>query len=184
MQSNLAVGIILLVGLVGIVWWATTQLSQVSVEGIVPTPEQSSFVEEFAGSATFEPLLTFEPTSTPPPNVGPQVMDRVVLTLNVTQHTWTRITVDGEVAFEGLVDPGTVLQYQGQDTIIVLTSNSAGVEVNYNGQEYGPLGGRGEVVERFFTVGGQITPTPTPTLTTTPTSVPTPTPRVSPTPGE
>ena len=184
MRSNLTIGIILLIGFAGIVWWASTQLSQVSVEDIVPTPAQPLFLEEFAGGMTVEPSLTFQPTSTPTPNLGVQFLDRVVLSMNVIQHTWMRVTVDGEIVFEGLVDPGVLLQYQGQETIGVLAGNAAALEINYNGQDIGSLGERGQVVERFFTVSGQITPTPTPTLTTTPTSVPTPTPRLSATPGE
>jgi hypothetical protein len=76
-----------------------------------------------------------------------------------------------------------VLQYQGQQLIVVLAGNGAGLDVTYNGQSIGPLGERGEVVERFFTVGEIATPTVTPTITPTNTSVPSSTPRVSPTPG-
>ena len=182
LQSNLLVGAVLLVGFVVIVWWATTRLSTVSVEDLLPTPERSELLEQFAASATVEPSPTFPPTSTPAALAGPQILDRVVLIISVEQHSWTRIVVDGETVFEGQAEPGTVLQYEGRESILVRTGNGAGLVVTYNGQPLGPLGRRGEVVERLFTTGGQITPTYTPTVTPTNTSVPTPTPSATPQP--
>ncbi len=96
--------------------------------------------------------------------------------------TWTQVEVDGEAVFEGMNEPGEVLRYEGVEEIFIRTGNAAALNVNYNGQDIGPMGERGEVVERFFTVGGQITPTPTPTITPTNTGVPTPTPRPTATP--
>lgn len=182
-QSNVFVAAILLIGFVVIVWWASTQLSQVSVEDFVPTQGPSVFVEQFSGSATFEAGPTFRPTSSPEADSGPgQVQfDRVILSISVQQRAWTRVTVDGEVQFEGQAEPGTVQQYEAQESISIYTGNAAGLVVTYNGQEIGPLGERGEVLTEFFTVTGQMTPTATPTQTVTPTDVPSPTPRVTPT---
>ncbi len=176
-QSNLFTAAVLLVGLALILWWSITRLSAFSVDQLMPTPQQPVLLEQFAASATFDPSPTFEPTSTPEPFLGPQILDRVFLSITVTQHSWTRITVDGTVVFQGQAEPNTVLQYEGREVIHVLTGNGAGLVVTFNGQEIGPLGKRGEVVERFFTVSGQITPTPTMTITPTSTSVPTATPR-------
>ncbi len=175
---------VLTIGLVGIVWWATTQLSRVSVEDFVPTSEPSQFLADFAASQTVAPSPTFEPTSTPILEVGGvQILDRVLLAMEVKQRSWVRITVDGKIEFEGQAQPGSVLQYEGQSSIVVLAGNAAGLDITYNGQPIGLLGERGEVVERFFTAGGEmISPTPTSTVTPTNTSVPSPTPRFSPTP--
>jgi transcriptional regulator with XRE-family HTH domain len=172
------------VGFLVIVWWATTQLSRVSVDDLIPTSEPSQFLVDFAASQTVAPSPTFEPTSTPIPEVGGvQILDRVLLKMEVKQRTWIRITVDGQIEFEGQAVPGSVLQYEGQTSVVVLAGNAAGLDINYNGQSIGLLGDRGEVVERFFTAGGQmISPTPTATVTPTNTSVPSPTPRLSPTP--
>ncbi len=184
LQSNLVVAAVLLGGLAAIIWWTTTRLSRISVDSLVPTPEQSQFLEAFSGSATVPPTPTFLPTSIPQTQTGPQILDRVLLRISVEQRAWVRITVDGEIAYEGQADPGSVLQYEGQNIITVLTGNGAGLVVTYNGLDIGPLGERGEVVERFFSADGQIlTPTPTPTLTPTPTNVPTPTPRATTAPG-
>lgn len=176
-QSNVFVIGALVIGYALIVWWASTQLSRVSISEVVPTEPGSEYLQTFAANITAEPTGTFEPTDTPSSG-GPFIQfDRVVLSISVEQRTWTRITVDGVVVFEGQAEPGTVLQYEGRESIVVRTGNAAGLIITYNGQKLGPLGKRGEVVERIYTAQGPITPTYTPTVTTTPTGVPTPTPR-------
>jgi hypothetical protein len=181
-QSNLFVVAVLLVGFVAIIWWVTTRLSQVSVDSLVVTEEGMS---EPGGAAlpTALPSPTFRATSPPEDVVGvPQTMDRVLLVLSIEQQSWVRIEVDGETVFEGLAEVGNVLQYEGRESVLVLAGNGAGLNVTYNGQPLGPLGERGEVVERLYTTGGQITPTYTPTVTVTSTDVPTPTPSRTPDP--
>jgi len=111
------------------------------------------------------------------------------------QRAWMRITVDGEIAFEGRVIPGSAYSFAGNERIELLTGDGAGLQVYFNQQEIGLLGGFGEVVERIFSIEGvqtvtpavpptstpvptgTITPTPTPTSTSVPgTSSPTPKP--------
>jgi hypothetical protein len=171
-----------LVGFGIILWWTISQLSRLSAETLTPATQEVSLLGQLAGSATFEPTPTFPPTSTPTLAVGPQILDRVLLYIDIKQRSWVRIIVDGQVAFEGQAEPGMVLRYEGLQSIRVLAGNGAGLIVTYNGLQIGPLGERGEVVERIFTPSEQITPTATPTVTPTSTSVPTPTPRVSATP--
>jgi cytoskeleton protein RodZ len=181
-QSNLFVVAVLLVGFVAIVWWVMARLSQVSVDDLVATEEGLAESGEAAIPTPF-PSPTFRATSPPEDVVGaPQTMDRVLLVLSVEQQSWVRIVVDGEIAFEGLAEVGNVLQYEGGESVLVLAGNAGGLNVTYNGQPLGPLGERGEVVERLFTTQGQITPTYTPTVTPTSTGVPTPTPSRTPNP--
>src|SRR5574341_684719 len=183
LRSNLVTAIVLAAGSVGIIWWTTNELSKVSIREIVPTTESGGLIEQIAGSATVPASATFQPTSTQVVEfTGPQVLDRVILRLSVEQRSWMRVTVDGVVQFEGQAEPGTVQNYEGEETIIVRAGNAAGLIVTYNGMELGPLGERGQLVERFYTTSGQITPTPTPTITATSTAVPSPTPRFTPTP--
>jgi len=126
----------------------------------------------------FEPQTAATPEA--PDNadlVPPETLDRVIISIDVEQRAWTRITVDGELVYEDLAAPGTTLQYEGREEIQVYTGNGAGLVVNYNGQNQGALGSRGEVVDRRYAVGGQVGgPTPTPTVTPTNTQVPSPTP--------
>ncbi len=181
LRSNLFVAAVLGLGLVAIIWWVTTQLSQISGEELAGATSDATTPDSL-DSGDLLPSPTFRLTSTPEPVSGPQILDRVVLSLTVVQRTWSVIEVDGEVAFEGASDPGEVLRFEGQEEIFVRTGNGAALDVNYNGQDLGPLGERGEVVERFFTLAGEATPTPTLTVTPTNTGVPTATPRITATP--
>jgi cytoskeleton protein RodZ len=180
-RSNWFTAAVLGAGLIVVVVWVIVRLSSVSFANSADE-SASVFLEELSALETVTPSPTFQPTSTSGPQAGPDFFDRVVLTIRVEQRSWTRVVVDGAVAFEGQASPDTVLQYEGSQSIGIVAGNGAGLDVTYNGQEIGPLGGRGEVVEWLFTVEGEMTPTPTPTVTTTSTSVPTATPTRTPRP--
>ena len=183
LQSNLFVGGVLLVAMVAIVWWAVSSLSAITSQQFATTPDSTNLVSGSNGSAqpaSVAPIGTASPS--PLFGGGASPLDRVLLNITVTQRTWARITVDGTVAFEGQLIPGSVVQYQGVTSVVLRAGNAAGLSVNYNGQDLGPLGREGEVVERTFTTSGQITPTPTLTPTPTNTFVPSPTPRGTQTP--
>jgi cytoskeletal protein RodZ len=102
------------------------------------------------------------------------------------QRAWMRITVDGEVAFEGRVIPGSAYSFSGNERIELLTGDAAGLQVVFNQQDLGILGGFGEVVERVFSIEGvqtatpSVLPTSTPLLTSAATPSPSPTPTALP----
>jgi cytoskeleton protein RodZ len=95
--------------------------------------------------------------------------------VSASQRGWMRVTVDGEVQFEGQVLVGTVYPFAGSDQIEVVSGNGAGLVVYYNGQNMGPMGQFGEVVDLIYTMDGILLPTPTvtPTITQTPRVTPT-----------
>jgi len=181
LRSNLFVMVVLGVGLIAVVLWASIQLRNAPARRTAEG-QSSGFLEEMAALNTPVSSPTFLPTSTPEPQVGPDFFNRVVLTIQVEQRSWTRIEVDDTIVFEGQAEPDTILQYEGQEFVRVLAGNGAGLDVTYNGTNIGPLGQRGEVVERLFTVEGWATMTPTPSPTPTDTPVPTATPSRTPTP--
>jgi len=116
-------------------------------------------------------------SATPPPDFSSA---SVQLIINVRLRTWMRVTVDGEVAFDGRVLPGSAFPFAGDDRIEILTGNGAGLEVNFNQTDMGTLGTFGEAVQRVFTVQGMQTPTATITHTPAPATITTtltPTPR-------
>ncbi len=105
------------------------------------------------------------------------------------ERAWMRVTVDGKVAFEGRVVQGSAYSFSAEEQIELLTGDAAGLQVYYNQQDLGVLGGFGEVVERVFSIEGVRTATPAvlPTSTPMPTSSTTPSPtptgtKASPTP--
>lgn len=110
---------------------------------------------------------------TPTPDFGTLPIQLYVI---ASQRAWMRVSVDGEVAFEGRVLAGSAYPFAGKVRIVILTGNGAGLQVLFNQQDLGTLGFLGEVVERIFTLQGMQTPTPsvslTPTLAPTSTSTP------------
>jgi cytoskeleton protein RodZ len=177
LRSPIVTGLVLIVGFVLITWAVTTKLSTVSGDQFLMAVTPTAATQVAAEAATVSPSPTFRLTSTPAPEEAVEILDRVVLSIDVTQRAWVRIDVDGEMAFEGQALPGEVLHYEGQEEVFLRTGNGGGLDVTYNGRDIGPLGERGEIVERFFLVAGEATPTTTPTPTPTITGVPTATPR-------
>lgn len=94
------------------------------------------------------------------------------------QRAWMRVTVDGEVEFEGRILPGNAYTFSGNERILLLTGNGAALEAYFNQEYLGNLGDMGEVINLDFSAAGLTIPT----LTITPTVLPTATPTVTPTP--
>ena len=110
-------------------------------------------------------------------NLGVQVL------VTILERSWMRVTVDGEVVFEGRAQADASFVYEGAESVEILTANGAGVRIAYNQQDLGLMGGLGEVVQRLYGPFGLLTPTVTPTsnATATPSPTLTPSPTVTPT---
>jgi cytoskeleton protein RodZ len=138
---------------------ASTAISEVSpVEGVIPAPQTET-------PAIVEPTPSLE-------NAPVQVV------IVSRQRAWMRITVDGEIVFEGRVVPGSAYSYGGVERIVLLTGDGGSLQVYFNQQDLGVIGSSGEVVERVFSIEGVQTATPAvpPTLTPVPTGTVTLTP--------
>ncbi len=114
---------------------------------------------------TLTSSATFVPSPTPPPGSRGQVgaaliTDRVVLDVQVTERTFMRVLADGILIFEGVVRPGTALQYQAQQSLTLQAGSGAALDVVFNNLPLGLLGARGEAVDTTFTPDLVLTPTP------------------------
>lgn len=91
----------------------------------------------------------------------------------VRQRAWMRVIVDGEVAFDDRILPGSAYQYDADEYVEILTGSGAALQVYYNQADQGLLGNLGQLVQRIYTIEGVMTPTPAATATppATPTSV-------------
>ena len=118
-------------------------------------------------------------TPTPRPTETPEVVTQIDMQMRITQRAWVRVTVDGEVVQEGTLESGAVKEYQAEQSISIRTGNGGGVSLTLNGEDLGPMGDVGKVVERTWVVDqGEITeqapgtpavkPSPQPTQTPTP----------------
>ena len=104
------------------------------------------------------------------------------------QRAFMKIIADGKEVFVGRTVPGNVYTYTGSTRITLTTGNAAALQVYYNQQDLGVLGGSGQVINMDFTGAGmatatpQITAQPTSTMLPTQTQPPTETPTITPTP--
>ena len=126
------------------------------------------------------PTVPVTLTPTPRPTETPEVIAQVIdMQMRITQRAWVRVTVDGEVVQEGTLESGAVKEYQAEQSISIRTGNGGGVSLTLNGEDLGPMGDVGKVVERTWVVDqGEITeqapgtpavkPSPQPTQTPTP----------------
>ena len=138
------------------------------------------------GNITPTTNVNEELTATPtfPPGVTVQI------NLVAVERTYLRVTVDGKVAFDGRVTPGTAYPFDARERIEILAGNGAALRVTFNLRDLGFLGGYGQVVNAIYTANGAFNPTatisPTPTITLTPSFTPSPTktlvPSLTPTP--
>ena len=86
---------------------------------LIPLPQTvNSTVGPTTVSPTSQPVRP-TPLPSPVPNVDTSATavkgpgSGVALTLNITERTWIRVTVDGTVTYTGSVAPNTTLKYEG-----------------------------------------------------------------------
>lgn len=104
-------------------------------------PEAEEFADE--NPVTVDPVSN---DSTP---------DKVEVVLVVTERpSWIRVTVDGVDEFQGMVSPGETLDFTGRESVSFRVGDAGAVELHLNGENLGPVGNYGDVVDREFVVGG------------------------------
>ncbi len=84
----------------------------------------------------------------------PATMEEIALRLEITERTWMRVTIDGEVVFEGQGRRGESYEWTAQEAASVYTGNAIGIFVTINGIELGKLGGRSQIVDETWTTTG------------------------------
>ncbi len=136
---------------------------------VLPTPTSSLLILP-------TPTVPPSPTPTPRPTATPEVVARITLELRAAQRAWLRVTVDGQIVEEGVLEAGQTRIWDADQSIVVRTGNAGGVILILNGEELGPMGAIGQVVERAWAVENeQITekepgtaapPTPEPAAAT------------------
>ena len=203
-SGEFILGGVLVLALVFVVGWAVVRVNAIR-SGQEPSPTVVSIADALLPSSEptvaqmpeESPQATeFRPGGAPPAtavldsaNVEPQEAETaeedqfppesdgaVQLYMVVDQRAWIRVTVDGEIEYEGRVLKGTAYTFSGDETIELLTGNGAALHVFVNQIDLGRLGIYGEVVHIIFTPDGILQPTPTITLTSTPGPAETPTP--------
>lgn len=164
------------------------------VSEATPSPTSPSIAEVLLATATATPTYTpesatptlFAPAASPTQPLATDPVTGLIPTSNpsggvevnisVRQRAWMRVNVDGEVAFDGRVIPGSAYPFTGENTVEVLTGSGSSLQVFLNGVDQGVLGQPGEITGRIYSAEGLVTPTPSITPTQGPTTPPTPNP--------
>jgi cytoskeletal protein RodZ len=186
--GDLIFGVGIVVLLVGFAIWGVSRVLQIqSQREVQPTaPSISDILLATPNPSAFTPTPTFLSVGAFP---GQATETVVIPTLNAdvnvqvnlvaVERTYMRVIVDGKIAFEGRVVPGTAYPFEGTDEVEVLVGSGAAIRIVYNGRDMGLLGSFGQVVSNIYLANGIVTPTgvpsPTPTVTATPTKTPVPT---------
>lgn len=104
------------------------------------------------------PQSLAQPAPAPAPVPAPQKAPAptpaarpIVVVAKYTADCWTRVTADGREVYEGIPRIGESFTWNADQTMTVHLGNAAGVELTYNGQPQGRLGGDGDVISKTFT---------------------------------
>ena len=177
---------------VAIIAVVTLELVELPLEGEAsPAPQ----VIAIAATDTQAPPPTPTPTFLPPTpsNRAQYNGSGILVSLLLTQRSWISLVVDGVEQFSGIAAPDTLLEYSAVGEIALSASNAMALDVIWNGQQQGSIGGRGQRADIRFTadeavvvLGPAGAPTPlSPTTavgTAEATAAPTDRPSPSPTP--
>ncbi|MBP1764064.1 MAG: putative transcriptional regulator [Firmicutes bacterium] len=76
----------------------------------------------------------------------------IVITAKFSDQCWTLITADGKEVYEGIPQNGTSMTWTAKQTLIIKVGNAEAVDLIFNGQNVNKIGGKGEVVEKTFSL--------------------------------
>ena len=202
--GDLVFGVVMIAILIGLGFWgvgrvvnsqddqsAAPTLPALNVVNSTPSPISPSEIDLTASpvetplATALEAVVDGTTTVEAPPTLG--VDANVIVSIFAVERAFIRVSVDGELVFEGRVVPREEMTFEAVDQVVILTGNAAALRVTYNGRDLGLMGAVGEVVNRVYLISGVATPTatipptPTNTLPVTDTPTPTATPTLAPT---
>lgn len=122
--------------------------SSPSVSPSAIAPSVSDTATSDTGSLELQPSLDSSPSDSP-----------LTVAINLSDRSWLRIEVDGNVEFEGILPQGTRQAWSASEEITIRAGNAGAVMVSNNQGTFTPMGAVGQVQEQTFT------PTTTPTTT-------------------
>jgi cytoskeleton protein RodZ len=83
------------------------------------------------------------------PNIGSDAA--VSLSISAKEPTWLMILSDGKTLYQGILEPAQARVLAGRANAVIKVGNAAGIQVQWNGKQIGPLGERGQVRMMKFT---------------------------------
>ena len=133
---------VLIIG--GLTWWSSE--SQVNP---VPPPsgaqQQSQQAKTQQGSQPTPAAQSVAPTNS---------AVKVIVTGKYSAQCWTQVIADGKAIYEGTPKSGESITWEAANKLSVKFGNAGVVDLVYNGNPVGKIGGNGEVVVKTFTLTG------------------------------
>ena len=74
----------------------------------------------------------------------------VQVSAKFSERCWVSVKADGKTIFEGTIDEGTSKDWKAKKELKITAGNAGAVDLTYNGENKGVLGGEGEVVEKTY----------------------------------
>ena len=148
---------LVLLAIVAVVGFVITRTRGGEATATATTPAAaalSTTPPEMTALQTTDSQTPTQPTVTPTFPASP--LGGVTLALEGTEHAWVRVAVDGQTVLEGMITPGQVETWSGQEVILVNTGNGAGVQVTVNGQPQGAMCGRAQACTRGWGSTGEV----------------------------
>lgn len=134
---------------IAIIAFVTIEL--VGIENII-APDQT------AEGNVPPPTETETPAPTDTIASAPTASDRaqyggsgILVSILLTQRSWMSVAVDGLEQFSGIAAPETLLEYSAVNEVQLAAANAMALDVIWNGQEQGQIGGRGQRADIRFT---------------------------------
>jgi transcriptional regulator with XRE-family HTH domain len=148
------VSAILFVGLIAFFFWGGARMAR-----SIRSPRPAVATPVVLGPTITPTFLSYAPATPthPPPLVN---FSDVQLTLLAEQRSFVRVTVDGALEFQGMLQRGERRDYFADEQIELTTGNGAGVRVLFNQRDEGIMGEFGEVVTWTLSPNSMSTPAP------------------------
>ena len=100
------------------------------------------------------PSESAEPTVNVTTTTGADGVRRIELNLSASEETWLSISSGGKEIFAGVLEPEQTKTVSGLEMARLKVGNAGGLNVQWNGKEIGPIGGKGQVRVVVFTPEG------------------------------
>ena len=138
----LVAAVILIAAIAGGLWYYFTNIEGKEIAQNMPSPMQSQQVS----SSNATPAAS----ASTPDSAQSSNLSELNLQAKFNDRCWTKVVVDGRIAYEGTAEAGQTLTWKATDRIIVTAGNAGAVEFIENGSNLGIAGGIGDVVEKTF----------------------------------
>ncbi|MCR5175975.1 MAG: DUF4115 domain-containing protein [Anaerovibrio sp.] len=92
-----------------------------------------------------------KPKAAPVEKPAAKKFNDVNVTAKFNDSCWVSVEIDGKNVLEGTIEKGKEISWKGKDSVKLLAGNAGAVELTWNENNLGIIGGKGQVVERFMT---------------------------------